>query len=234
MAMARRVISAWLLAAGLALLAQAEALAQTPPSAGEIARYTGLHGVAASGAVSSIREMTANGLDTEIRDGNGRTPLHVAAFLRQRGAMRELVTGGANPNALDSQRYDVVTIAAAADDPETMSLAISLGNSASNVTSIYDGTALIAAAHLGHDEVVRRLIAAGAPVDHINNLGWTALIEAIILGDGGARHLACVQALVTGRANPNIADRSGVTPLAHARRRGYSAMAGLIRQAGGK
>ncbi len=226
-------------AAFLALLCTVAAMgphaaAQTSPSPAEIARYSGLHGVAASGAVSSIREMIVNGLDTEARDGNGRTPLHVAAFLKQHGAMRELVAGGANPNALDNQRYDMVTIAAVADDAETMSLAISLGNSAANVTSIYDGTALIAAAHLGHDEVVRRLIAAGAPLDHVNNLGWTALIEAIILGDGGARHLACVRALLSGGANPNIADRSGTTPLAHAQRRGYSAMVDLIRQAGGK
>ena len=46
----------------------------------------------------------------------------------------------------------------------------------------YDGTAPIAAAHLGHDGVVRQLIAAGAPLDHVNNLHWTALIESIVAG----------------------------------------------------
>ena len=35
---------------------------------------------------------------------------------------------------------------------------------------------------LGHDGVVRQLIAAGAPLDHVNNLHWTALIESIVLG----------------------------------------------------
>ena len=69
----------------------------------------------------------------------------------------------------------------------TSRAALDLGGSARNVTSRYDGTALIAAAHLGHDEVVRVLIGAGAPLDHVNNLGWTALIESIVLGDGGAR-----------------------------------------------
>jgi uncharacterized protein len=210
------------------LCSSIQAKAQTPPTLDEIARYSGLHGVAASGAVSSITEMIVSGLDPNIRDSNLRTPFHVAAFLKKHGAMRALIAGGANPNALDAQRYDAVTIAAVADDPETMSLAISLGNKPGNITSIYDGTALIAAAHLGHDEVVRRLIAAGAPLDHVNNLGWTALIEAVILGDGGKRHQECVIALVKAGARTDLADRAGVTPLHHAQRRGYATIVKML------
>ena len=95
-----------------------------------------------------------------------------------------------------------------------LELALAGGASARNVTSPYDGTALIAAAHLGHDEVVRTLIAAKAPLDHVNNLGWTALIESIVLGDGGPRHVATLAALVNAGADVNLADRNGATPLA--------------------
>jgi len=218
---------------GITALRPQVATAQVPPSAAEVASYSGLHADSARGAVNSIRQMIANGFDPDVRDGNGRTPFHVAAFLKQRGAMEALAAGRADVNALDNQRYDAVTIAAVADDPETMSAAIRAGNSASNITSIYDGTALIAAAHLGHDEVVRRLIAAGAPLDHVNNLGWTALIEAVILGDGGKRHEACVAALLAAGANPKLADRNGLTPLELARRRGYAGMARMIEAAGG-
>jgi uncharacterized protein len=218
---------------GLSCVFSCRVGAQVPPSPDEIARYSGLHGVAASGASSAIQEMIVNGLDPDVRDANGRTPFHVAAFLKQRAAMVALAKGGADVNALDKQRYDAVTIAAVANDPETMSLAIQLGNKAGNITSIYDGTALIAAAHLGHGEVVRRLIAAGAPLDHVNNLGWTALIEAVVLGDGGSRHQACAEALLAAKANPNLTDRSGKTPLALARARGYSDMARMIEMAGG-
>ena len=111
---------------------------------------------------------------------------------------------------------------------------LSLGGDAKAITSPYNGTALIAAAHLGYDEVVRKLIAAGAPLDHINNLGWTALIEAIVLGQGGPRHTACVKALLDAGANPNLADRSEHTPLALAKARGYAEMVALIEKAGGK
>jgi ankyrin repeat protein len=102
------------------------------------------------------------------------------------------------------------------------------------VTSRYDGTALIAAAHLGHVDVVRTLIRAGAPLDHVNNLGWTALIESIVLGDGGPRHTDTLRALVEAGANPNLPDRSGQTPLALARARGYESMVRLLQQAGGR
>jgi uncharacterized protein len=123
------------------------------------------------------------------------------------------------PNALESQQYDIVTIAAVADDVPTLKVALEGGCKATNVTSPYQGTA--AAAHLGHDEVVRTLIAAKAPLDHVNNLGWTALIESIVLGDGGKRHTATLKAIVDAGANVNLVDRSGDKPLTLAKKRGY-------------
>ena len=124
---------------------------------------------------------------------------------------------------------DVLTIAAVANDPELVSLALHLGNPPDLITSVYDGTALIAAAHLGHHEVVRRIITGGAPLDHVNNLGWTALIEAVILGDGGPNHVETVRALVKAGADRAIADRDGVTPLQHAQARRYDEIIAILR-----
>ena len=204
------------------------AFAQTPPTSGEIAAYEGLHRAAHEGDVAEIRRLTAEGMDPDERDGNGRTPAHVAAFASNDAALQALAMAGADMNALENGMYDVVTIAAVLDDPSLVSLAIELGNRPGLVTSIYDGTALIAAAHLGHHEVVRRLIAAGAPLDHVNNLGWTALMEAVVLGDGGPDHVATAKALVESGADVSIADRNGVTPLAHAQTRGYQEIADII------
>jgi len=82
--------------------------------------------------------------------------------------------------------------------------------------------------------VVRQLIAAGAPLDHVNNLHWTAVIEAVVLGDGGARHQATLKALIDAGANLQLADRHGQTPLALARSRGYSTMVRMLEAAGGR
>jgi hypothetical protein len=183
----------------LALAFNLPAAAQTPPDASELAAYTGLHAAAARGDAAVIERLIKDGADTGARDSNRRTPLHVAAFTKQDAAAVKLMALGADPNALDGQRYDIVTIASVADDVPMLRTALKGGAKATNITSPYDGTALIAAAHLGHDEVVRTLIAAGAPLDHVNNLGWTALIESIVLGDGGKRHIACLEGAGEGR-----------------------------------
>jgi ankyrin repeat protein len=218
-------------ALALALMLAASAAAQTAPSPAQTATYDGLHLAAWENNAEAIRTLTSSGADPDARDPAGRTPAHVAAFASSDAALQALAQAGADMNALENDAYDVVTIAAVADDPALVSLAINLGNSAGLTTSPYDGTALIAAAHLGHHEAVRRLIAGGAPLDHINNLGWTALIEAVILGDGGPDHQAVVAALIEAGAGASISDRSGVTPLEHARSRGYETIASLIEAA---
>jgi ankyrin repeat protein len=223
-----------LVAAAIPLLATLPAAAQVAPSPAEAQAYQGLHRAAQQGDLARLAQLLKGGADTEARDARGRTPLHVATFAHQREAIRVLAQGGAKLDAFESDRYDAVTIAAVADDPATLATLLGLGASAKQTTSRYDGTALIAAAHLGHDEVVRQLIAAGAPLDHVNNLHWTALIESIVLGDGGARHQRTLNLLVDAGAGLQLADREGRTPLQLASARGYTAMADKLRAAGAK
>ena len=155
----------------------------------------------------------------------------MASFAKQREAIRALVKAGADLGKLESDRYDAVTIASVADDEETLRVLLQQGASAKLTTSRYDGTALIAAAHLGHDGVVRQLIQAGAPLDHVNNLHWTAAIEAVVLGDGGKRHQSTLKALIEAGANLKLTDRHGQTPLQLAKARGYSEMVNMLEKA---
>jgi ankyrin repeat protein len=221
---------AWLLAGwlGLAAVWAAPATAQVGPSPAEVARYADALAAAHRGDVPALERLASQPGTLAVRDANGRTAVHVATFARQREALKALARLGADLNALEHDRYDAVTIAAVADDEETLRVLLALGASARQVTSRYDGTALIAAAHLGHDGVVRQLIAAGAPLDHVNNLHWTALIEVIVLGDGGPRHQATLAALLQARASTALTDKSGRTPLVLARERGYGAMQKLL------
>jgi hypothetical protein len=218
----------------LALSLGSQPMAQVPPSAAEIAAYAGLHAAAARGDAAGIARLAGSGADVNARDKHGRTPLMVAAHGRHVAAAKALIDAKADLNLLDSQAYDVITIAAVADDLPMLELALASGGNPRAITSPYKGTALIAAAHLGHAKVVEALIAAKAPLDHVNNLAWTALIEAIVLGDGGPRHQATVEALVKGGANLDLADGQGVRPLALARSRGYKRIIETLERAGAK
>jgi hypothetical protein len=155
-----------------------------PPAADEVARF---------GPCTPPRTVaTWRRCAALLAGGPTSTRAAATAARRARGHLRAPARrdpragrGRADLGLLENDRYDAVTIAAVADDEETLRVLLQLGASAKLTTSRYDGTALIAAAHLGHDGVVRQLIAAGAPLDHVNNLHWTAVIEAVVLGDGG-------------------------------------------------
>ena len=219
---------------GIALLAPAMASAQVPPTVAEVARYSGLHAAAHKGDIAEIERLIAAKSDLNARDPYGRTPLHVATHAGKVDAIRVLAKAGANLGLLEKDRYDAVTIAAVANNEDALRALLAAGASAKLTTSRYDGTALIAAAHLGHTGVVKQLIAAGAPLDHVNNLHWTALIESIVLGDGGPRHTETLRALVSAGANLQLADRNGNTPLRLAQGRGYKAMVEILEKAGAK
>jgi ankyrin repeat protein len=79
---------------------------------------------------------------------------------------------------------------------------------------------------------VRELLNTEIDIDHVNNLGWTALLEAIILGDGGSTYLSIIALLIDAGADVNIADNEGVSPLQHAVERGYAEIAEMLRAAG--
>ncbi len=230
----RRTRARWMAVALASFSFSSITNAQTPPSESEKAAYTGLLGVTANRAHNEIRQLLVNGLDVQVRDGAQRTPYLVAAYNADITAMEMLVKAGADPRAKDNRNYDAITILSVANEPAALRRAIALGGDVKAVTSPYLGTALIAAAHLGHGDVVKILIDAGAPLDHVNNLGWTALIESIVLGDGGSNHQRVLRDLLAAGANPNLADKNRTSPLALARGRGYQTMAEMLQAKGGR
>lgn len=207
---------------------------QSPPSQAESAAYRGLHAAAFSGDMAKTEELIAAGADLNERDKHGRTPLMLAGYRKHHKIAQTLIKAGADLNALENSAYDLITISSVLNDVKMVKLAIAAGASTKLITSPYDGTALIASAHLGHVEVVKALIAGGAPLDHVNNLKWTALIEAIVLGDGGRDHVETVRALVSAGADLNLPDGNGIRPLTLAQRRGYTQISEILKAAGAK
>ncbi|MFT5217921.1 MAG: ankyrin repeat protein [Planctomycetota bacterium] len=204
-------------------------IAQTAPSASDYASYDQAFKAVYDGDLETVKNLIDKGFPVAKRDRAERSAIHIAAYQSHDEILKLLVEAGGDINALEHRRYDVITIAAVANDVELLKLALKLGGNPANITSPYDGTALIAAAHLGHAEVVRILLEAGAPVDHINNLEWTALIEAVVLGDGGADYVETIGYLLAHNADRSIADGNGVTPLQHAQQRDYTEIVQLLK-----
>ena len=146
---------------------------------------------------------------------------------------RFLIQEGADVNAKDFIQDSPYLYAAAEGRIEILKMTLAAGADLKD-TNRYRGTGLIPAAHHGHVEAVKLLLGTAIDKDHVNNLGWTALLEAVILGDGGAVHTEIVRLLVEAGANVNIADRDGVTPLAHAKKSGYSGMVRILSAAGAR
>ena len=95
----------------------------------------------------------------------------------------------------------------------------------------FGGISVIPASERGHVAYVRRVVRTDIDVNHVNDLGWTALLEAVILGDGSRPYQQIVEALLDAGADPSIADNDGVTALQHAQQSGYDELARIIRRA---
>ncbi|PLS86684.1 MAG: hypothetical protein CYG60_05960 [Actinobacteria bacterium] len=204
-------------------------------SAGDAEVDDALISAAGVGDVKKVEGLLGEGVSVGVRDVSGRTALVAAAYGNHHGVAEVLVGAGADVNAKDDteQSAYLISTSEVGDDPRLLELTLQNGADVGSLDS-YDGTGLIRAADRGHVRIVERLLETRTDVDHVNNLGWTALLEAIILGEGDARHTEVVRLLVEGGADPSLPDGEGVTPLEHARANGYDEMVEILERSGAR
>ncbi|WP_296228704.1 ankyrin repeat domain-containing protein [Ralstonia sp. UBA689] len=187
---------------------------------------------AQTGNTMVIQALLADGASLKARDADGRTALIAAVTAHMGAAARLLIQAGADVNLQDNAQNSAFLLAATQGDAETVRLALSHGANL-RATNADGDTALIPAARRGYVEVVSELVKAGVPPDATNNLGLTALIEAVALGDGSEKYEKTVEVLLDGGADPNLPDRGGITPMRHARQRGFHGIGALLFKARG-
>lgn len=186
---------------------------------------------AEKGDTTNVLKLLEDGADINATDGRGRTAVMAATYNNKAETVKALIDKGADLNIRDDNLDNVLLHAGAQGFLEIVKLAIDAGAD-TKLTNRFGGTALIPASERGHVEVVRELLThSDIEVDHINNLHWTALLEAVILGSGGEQHQQIVQLLIDHGADVQIGDREGITPLQHAQKRGFQEIETILTKA---
>jgi len=184
--------------------------------------------------ITAIKKLIQEGVNIEANDTRRRTALMIATHEQNNEAAKALIDAGANVNALDDMHDSPFLYAGASGYTQIVSYCLEHGADFA-VFNRYNGTALIPACERGHVETVKELLKRkDFPIDHINRLGWTALLEAIILSNGGPAHVQIVQLLVNAGCNVNIADKDGITPLTHASKKDFKHIVAILEKAGAK
>ena len=186
------------------------------------------------GDTPTVLKLLSNGADINGRDVRGRTPVMAATHGNRIATVKALIQAGADINLRDNRMDNPFLYAGAEGLLDILKLTIAAGADP-KLTNRFGGTALIPAAQRGHVEVVREiLIHTQVDINHINRPGWTALLEAIVLTEGGVQHQQIVQLLVDHGADITIPDKEGVTPLQHAQKKNFIAIADILTKAGAR
>ncbi len=189
-------------------------------------------GMTADGSPSSPRLTSSPTATPAAPTTAAEAPLLKAARAGDLVRAKGLAAGGADVDAADASGQNPYLVVAATGDVAFLQWLLDQGADPL-VTDQQGGTGLIHASDAGNVETVRVLLgtAEADRIDRVNAYGWTALLEAILLGGGDRDHSRIVAMLLEAGADPSIADADGVTPLQHARDRGYDAMAQALTQA---
>ncbi|MFL6132731.1 MAG: ankyrin repeat domain-containing protein [Nocardioidaceae bacterium] len=182
---------------------------------------------AEAGDADAVAVALRAGADIEARDGHDRTALLLAATFDRVAVAQVLVAMGADPDALDD-RHDTPWLVTGVTGSVAMLEALLPADPDLSLRNRFGGLSPIPASERGHVEYIRRVVQTDVDLDHVNDLGWTALLEAVILGDGGRRHQEVVRLLLDAGVDRTIPDGNGVTALEHARARGQDAVARIL------
>ncbi len=183
---------------------------------------------AAEGDLAAVTAALDEGADIEARDEHARTALLLAATGDHVAVAQTLVARGASPDALDD-RHDTPWLVTGVTGSVAMLEALLVADPDLTIRNRFGGVSVIPASERGHVDYVRRVVRTGIDVNHVNDLGWTALLEAVILGDGGPRHQEIVQILLDAGATATLADKDGVTALEHAQTMDQTEIARILR-----
>ena len=183
-----------------------------------------------NGDLITVKNQLTNNIDINTKDANNETGIIIATDRNDVEIVKLLLEHNADVNIVSDKIDNTpIMIASVKGYRDIVQLLIEKSNPDMTILNGYGGTALIPACERGHVDVVKLLLEkTNVKVNHINRLGWTALLEAIVLSNGGKSQQEIVRLLLAHGADKNIADKNGVTPLEHAKKRGFKELVDIL------
>lgn len=186
---------------------------------------------ASSGDLNGVKAALAEGADKNAVDRDEATAITLAARAGHFDVVRALIAEGVDIDAQDQTCSNAFLFGCITGQVELVQIMVEAGADLKRLTRM-GGNRLTPAAEKGHIDVVRYLLEnTRINVNLTNNLGWTALIETIILGDGGETRQQIVKLLLEHGAKPGMTNEWGVSPADLARERGFTEIATILDQA---
>ncbi len=187
---------------------------------------------AEKGQLEILKSCLEKGVDINTTNRQGRTAIVNASLNKHYECVSFLINAGADINKQDQTCFNPFLLSCLNDDLTLLRIVLPAKPNLDLLTR-FGGVGITPASEKGHVEIVRELLEkTEINVNHTNFVGWTPLLEAIVLNDGGEKQQQIVKLLLDHGANPHMTDKYGKKPLELAREKGYNEIVELLIAAG--
>lgn len=179
--------------------------------------------------MNEVKRIVEEGALIDQQDHQGRTPLMIAVQKNNLEMASYLMEKGADLNVRDNTMLSPWLCAGANGFHRILEKALEFSPDKKS-TNRFGGTVLLPSSEKGYLKTVEVGIKAGVPVNHVNDLGWSALQEAVILGNESFLYCDIIRRLMENGADPEARDHDGNSSIDIAKKRDAQKVLSILKK----